>query len=121
MPIRLSPEQRTYLERLARGRIEPTPRQKALALLRLDEGDTSEMAAQCAGIEEADVETLASSFTEGGLAGIGLDGGDEAGHPRVSSLQDDALFKEFRKILKARRKRRARRRKRRARREGSAE
>ncbi len=104
MPIRLSPEQRTYLERLARGRIEPTPRQKALALLRLAEGDTPEMAARCAGIQKADVETLASNFTEGGLAGIGLGGADGAGHPTVPSLQDDALFDEFRKILKARRK-----------------
>jgi hypothetical protein len=114
MPIQLSPEQRTYLERLARGRIEPTPRQKALALLRLAEGDTPEMAARCAGLQEADVETLASSFAEAGLAGIGLGGGDESGHPRVPSLQDDALFEEFRKTLKARRKMRARQ-------EGSAE
>jgi hypothetical protein len=108
MPIRVSPEQRSSLERVAHGRIEPTPRQKALALLRLAEGDSSEMAAQCAGIPKSDVETLASNFTEGGLAGIGLGAGDEARHPRVPSLEDDALFEEFRKILKVRRKRRAR-------------
>jgi hypothetical protein len=114
MSIQLSPEQRTYLERLARGRIEPTPQQKALALLRLAEGDTPDMAARCVGIGIADVEMLASNVTDGGLAGIGLGGGDEAGHPWVPSFQDDALFEEFRKIVKARRKRRARR-------EGSSE
>jgi hypothetical protein len=108
MPIHSSPEQRTYPERLARGRIEPTPRQKALALLRLAEGDTPERAAHCAGIQKTDVETLASNFTESGLAGIGLGGGDEAGRSRAPSLQDDALFEEFRRILKARRKMRAR-------------
>lgn len=114
MTIQLSPEQRSYLERLARGRIKPTRRQKALALLRLAEGDTPERAAECAGIEKSDVETLASDFTERGLDGIGFGGGDESGHPMVPSLQDDEIFEEFRKILKARRKRRARQ-------EGSAE
>jgi hypothetical protein len=108
MSIQLSPEQRTYLERLARSRTKPTPQQKALALLRLAEGESPEMAARSAGLEIEDVETLASNFTEGGLAGIGLSTGDEAGHPRVPSLQDDDLFEEFRKILKARRKVRAR-------------
>lgn len=114
MSIQLSPEQRAYLERVARGRTEPTPRQKALALLRLAEGDTPDTAAQCAGIQKADVEMLASNFTAGGLTGIGLGGDGETGHPSVPSLQDDAIFEEFRKILKARRKVRARR-------EGSSE
>jgi hypothetical protein len=104
----LSPEQRAYLERLARGPIKPTPLQKALALLRLAEGDTPEIAARRAGIGIAEVEMLASNFAKGGLAGIGLGAGDEAGHPWVPSFQDDALFEEFRKILKARRKTRTR-------------
>lgn len=108
MSIQLSPEQRGYLEQLARGKIRPTRRQKAIALLHLAEGDSPEKAAQCAGIQKADVETLASNFTEGGLAGIGLGGGDGSGHPTVRSLQDDALFEEYRKILKARRKTRVR-------------
>jgi hypothetical protein len=107
MSIQLSPEQRDYLERLARGRIRPTRRQKALALLRLAEGDTPEKAAQYAGIQREDVETLASDFTERGLDGIGL-GGEEPGRLKVPSLQDDDLFEQYRKILKARRKLRAR-------------
>lgn len=106
MSIQLSPEQRSRLERLARGRIKPTRRQKALALLRLADGDTPEMAAESAGIQKEDVETLASEFTEGGLEGIGL--GREAASPRVPSLQDDDIFEQYRKILKARRKMRAR-------------
>ena len=57
---------------------------------------------------------LASDFAEGGLDGIGVGGSDGAGHPRVPSLQDDDIFEEYRKILKARRKKRARQ-------EGSAE
>ena len=108
MSIQLSPEQRDYLEQLARGRIEPTRRQKALALLRLAEGDTPEKAAHCAGIHKEDVETLASDFSERGLDGIGLGGGCEAGHLNVPSLQDDAIFERYRKILKARRRMRAR-------------
>ncbi len=112
MSIQLSPEQRRRLERLAEGRFRPTRRQKALALLRLAEGDTPESAAQYAGIHEADVETLASDFHEGGLEGIGL--GGEAGSSRTPSLQDDAIFEAYQKVLKTRRKRRARQ-------EGSAE
>jgi hypothetical protein len=113
MSIQLSPEQRSYLERLARGPIKPTRRQKALALLRLADGDTPERAAECAGIQKSDIETLASDFTERGLDGIGL-GGSKPERLRAPSLQDDDIFEEYLKILKARRKRRARQ-------EGSAE
>lgn len=109
MSIQLSPEQRGYLERLARGRIKPTRRQKAIALLRLAEGDTSEGAARCAGIARADVEALASDFNERGLDGAGLVVGEAAGPSQVPSLQDDEIFEEYRRILKARRKLRARR------------
>ncbi len=107
MSIQLSPEQRGYLEQLARRRLKPTRRQKAIALLRLAEGDPTEKAAECAGMETAAVETLASDFTERGLGAIGLAGGDEERRSRVPSLKDDALFEQYRKILKARRKRRA--------------
>jgi hypothetical protein len=107
MSIQLSPEQRGHLEQLARRRSKPTRRQKAIALLRLAEGDPPEKAAECAGMETEDVETLASDFNERGLDGIGLDGSEGARRSRVPSLKDDALFEQYRRILEARRKRRA--------------
>ncbi len=58
------------------------------------------------GMATEDVETLASDFIERGLDGFGLAGNGER-RSRVPSLKDDALFEQYRKILKARRKRRA--------------
>jgi hypothetical protein len=107
MSIQVSQEQRGYLEQVVRGRTKPTRREMAIALLRLAEGDSAEQAAQHAGIAVEEVATLASDFTERGLDGIGL-GGGEAGAMKVPSLQDDSLFEQYRKILKARRKLRAR-------------
>ncbi len=108
MPIQLTQEQRGYLEQLARGKIGPTRRQKAIALLHLAEGETPEKAAGRAGIQAEDVETLAAHFAELGLDGIGLGNGDHVRGMKVPSLQDDALFEQYRRIIKARRMKRVR-------------
>jgi hypothetical protein len=72
MSIHLSAEDRTCLERLENRPMKPTRRQKAIALLRLDEGQSPAQAAEYAGISREEVEALAASFAEGGLAGLGL-------------------------------------------------
>ena len=77
MSIQLSQDERDHLEQLARRKMKPTRRQKAIALLRLAEGDTPEKAALYAGIHEEDVAALASKFSEQGLAGVGLGGKSE--------------------------------------------
>ncbi len=74
MSIQFSQDDRDYLQQLAQRRMKPTSRQKAIALLRLAEGDTPERAAQRAGIKKEDVAELASKFSEHGLAGVGLKG-----------------------------------------------
>ncbi len=72
MSIQLEQDERTYLERIVRRPKRPTRRQKALALLRLAEGDTPERAAEHAGISNEDIAALAGKFVEGGLAGVGI-------------------------------------------------
>jgi hypothetical protein len=74
MSIHLSDEDRASLEGLERGRMKPTRRQKAIALLRLAEGLSPGEAAKHAGIPKEDVEALANGFAEAGLAGVGLGG-----------------------------------------------
>jgi hypothetical protein len=74
MSIQLDRDERSYLERLVGRPKKPTRRQKALALLRLAEGDTPEQAAEHVGIPAEDVAALASKFVENRLAGVGLDG-----------------------------------------------
>ena len=73
MSIQLEQDERSYLERIVRRPKKPTRRQKALALLRLAEGDTPEQAAEHAGIPNEDVAALASRFIESRLAGVGLE------------------------------------------------
>jgi hypothetical protein len=73
MSIRLSEEDRACLERLEEGPMKPTRRQKASALLRLDEGLSPADAAMHAGISTEQVEALVTGFVEGGLAAVGLD------------------------------------------------
>jgi hypothetical protein len=74
MSIQLSQDERDYLEQPANRKPKPTRRQKAIALLRLAEGDPPEKAAEHAGIKKEDVAALASQFSEQGLAGVGLNG-----------------------------------------------
>jgi hypothetical protein len=73
MAIHLSEEDRANLEQLEKGRMKPTRRQKAIALLRLDAGMSPVEAAEHAGIPMEEVEALATRFAESGLAGVGLD------------------------------------------------
>jgi hypothetical protein len=73
MSIHLSEEDRARLERLEAGPMKPTRRQKAMALLRLDEGLSPAQAAEHSGISKEQVEALAAGFARAGLAGVGLD------------------------------------------------
>jgi hypothetical protein len=73
MSIHLSKEDRARLKRLAERPMKPTRRQKAIALLRLDEGLSPAQAAEHSGISKEQVEALANGFAGSGLAGIGLD------------------------------------------------
>jgi hypothetical protein len=72
MSLHLDEEDRVKLEQLEKGRIKPTRRQKAIALLRLAAGLSPAEAAKHAGIPKEEVEALATEFTENGLAGVGL-------------------------------------------------
>jgi hypothetical protein len=72
--IHLNEEDRADLERLEKGRMKPTRRQKAIALLRLAAGLPPADAAKHAGIPKEEVEALAIGFAEGGLSGVGLGG-----------------------------------------------
>jgi sulfur carrier protein ThiS len=70
--LTLSRDDRDYLERLAKRRMTPTRRQKAIALLLLAEGLTAEEAAAHAGIRKEQVAALADRFAQRGLTGVGL-------------------------------------------------
>ncbi len=72
MSIHLEEDDRARLRRLEARPMKPTSRQKAIALLRLDEGLSPAQAAMHAGISKEDVEALATGFAESGLAGVGL-------------------------------------------------
>ena len=72
--IHLGEEDRARLKRLEERPVKPTRRQKAIALLRLDEGLSSEQASLHSGISKEQVEELANGFAESGLAGVGLNG-----------------------------------------------
>ena len=74
MSIHLDEEYRANPEHLEQGRMKPTRRQKAIALLRLAAGLSPAEAAEHAGIPMEEVEALATGFAEGGLAGVGLGG-----------------------------------------------
>lgn len=74
MTIQLNQDERDYLEQFVRRKMKPTRRQKAIALLRLAEGDSPEQAAQHAGIPKEDVTALANGFDDSRLAGVGLRG-----------------------------------------------
>jgi hypothetical protein len=72
MSIHLGEEDRARLKRLEERPMKPTRRQKAIALLRLEEGLSPAKAAMHAGISKEEVEALATGFAESGLAGVGL-------------------------------------------------
>ena len=72
--IHLTEEDRASLEKLQERPMKPTRRQKAIALLRLADGQTASKAAMHAGISKEQVEALAEKYAESGLAGVGLAG-----------------------------------------------
>jgi hypothetical protein len=72
MRIRLSEDERRYLEQIKDKKEGPTNRQKAIALLCLDKGLSPEQAAVEAWTPTEDVVALAAGFAAQGLAGIGL-------------------------------------------------
>jgi uncharacterized protein (DUF433 family) len=73
MQVRLTTEDRKYLEEVAGRRVRPTKRQKAQALLGLATGDTPESVSMRVGIKKEDIATLVDQFKEQGLRGIGLE------------------------------------------------
>jgi uncharacterized protein (DUF433 family) len=73
MQVRLTVEDRKYLEELAGRRFRPTKRQKAQSLLGLATGDTPEIVSMRVGIKKEDIATLVHQFKERGLKGIDLE------------------------------------------------
>ena len=72
MPVRLSYDDRLYLEELAGRKMRPTSRQKAQALLRLDSGEPPENVSIRVGITKEDLAHLMGQFANGGLQAVGL-------------------------------------------------
>src|SRR5271157_6311669 len=72
MPVRLSSDDRRYLEKLAGRKMRPTSRQKAHALLRLDSGDPPEHVSMRVGITKEELAFLVGQFANGGLEAVGL-------------------------------------------------
>ena len=58
MSVRLSSDDRRYLEKLAGRKMRPTSRQKAQALLRLDSGDPPENVSMRVGITKEELAFL---------------------------------------------------------------
>jgi uncharacterized protein (DUF433 family) len=73
MQLRLTTEDRKFLEEVAGRKARPTKRQKAQALLGLATGDTPENVSMRIGIKKEDIATLVHQFKEQGLKGIGLE------------------------------------------------
>jgi uncharacterized protein (DUF433 family) len=84
MQLRLTTEDRRYLEEVAGRRVRPTKRQKAQALLGLALGGTPESISMRVGIKKEDIATLVDQFMEQGLRGIGL---EHAGRKRSGQSQ----------------------------------
>jgi len=72
MPVRLSSDDRRYLEKLAGRKMRPTGRQKAQALLRLDSGDPPENVTMRVGISKEELAFLVGQFADGGLEAVAL-------------------------------------------------
>ncbi len=82
MRLRLTTEDRKYLEEFAHRKVRPTNRQKAQALLGLALGETPEQVSIRVGITKEDLSSLVARFTEGGLKGVGLSRSGRAGQRR---------------------------------------
>jgi len=72
MQLRLTTEDRKYLEEVVDRKVRPTNRQKAQALLGLALGGTPESVSMRVGIKKEDLASLVSLFMEQGLKSIGL-------------------------------------------------
>ena len=72
MQLRLTPDDRKYLEEIAYRKMRPTKRQKARALLGLASGDTPDNVSMRVGIKKEELESLPHLVKEQGLEGIGL-------------------------------------------------
>jgi uncharacterized protein (DUF433 family) len=73
MQLRLTQEDREYLEEVAGRKVRPTKRQKAQALLDLSLGRTPESVSMRVGIKKDDIANLVGQFMEQGLKGVGLE------------------------------------------------
>ena len=92
MQLRLTTEDRKYLEEVAGRKVRPTKRQKAQALLGLATGGTPESISMRVGMKMEDIATLVDQFMEQGLKGIGLEnaGRKRSGQterPRVATIE----------------------------------
>jgi uncharacterized protein (DUF433 family) len=92
MRLRLTPDDRKYLEAVAGRRVRPTKRQKAQALLGLALGGTPESVSMRVGIKKDDIATLVEQFMKQGLKGVGLEqsGRKRSGksqHHRVATIE----------------------------------
>ena len=73
MPVRLSSDDRRFLEKLVGRKMRPTSRQKAQALLLcLDSGVPFENVSMRVGITKEELEFLVHQFAIGGLEAVGL-------------------------------------------------
>ena len=72
MVVRLSSDDRRYLEKPAGRKLRPTSRQKAQVLLRLDSGDPPENVSMRVGITKEELVFLVGQFANGGLEAVGL-------------------------------------------------
>jgi uncharacterized protein (DUF433 family) len=85
MRLRLTTEDRAYLEGIAIRKVRPTKWQKARALLGLASGDTPEKVAQDVGIRKDHLASLVDTFMQEGLKGVGLarSGREGSGHSQA--------------------------------------
>jgi uncharacterized protein (DUF433 family) len=84
MQVRLTADDRKYLEEVAGRRVRPTKRQKAQALLGLASGDPPETVSMRVGIKKEEIATLVEQFMELGLVGVGL---EHSGRKRSGTSQ----------------------------------
>jgi Protein of unknown function (DUF433) len=92
MQLRLTTEDRKYLEEVASRTVRPTKRQKAKALLGLASGDAPEHIAMDVGINKEDITALGRQFMEDGLRGVGLERSsrkpsDQSQRPRFATIE----------------------------------
>jgi uncharacterized protein (DUF433 family) len=93
MQLRLTTEDRKYLEEVAGRKVRPTSRQKAQALLCFDLGQKPEEVSTHVGITKEDLTSLVDTFKEHGLQGIGLGRSRPKGSGKSHSRRSAAIEK----------------------------